>query len=92
MLAVKSTCKDRWRQILAEADRIPEKHLLTLETAISRQQTDEMNEKDVQLVVPRQLHETFSVEQRKWLMDIGEFIALVLAKQRSASIKADLFA
>ena len=92
MLAVKSTCKDRWRQILAEADRIPKKHLLTLETAISRQQTDEMNEKDVQLVVPRQLHETFSVEQRKWLMDIEEFINLVQAKQRSASIKADLFA
>jgi hypothetical protein len=51
-----------------------------------------MNEKDVQLVVPRQLHETFSVEQRKWLMDIGEFITLVLAKQGRASIKADLFA
>jgi hypothetical protein len=51
-----------------------------------------MNEKDVQLVVPRQLHETFSVAQRKWLMDIGEFITLVLAKQGRASIKADLFA
>lgn len=91
MLAVKSTCKDRWRQILAEADRIPEKHLLTLETAISRQQTDEMNEKGVQLVVPRQLHETFSFEQRKWLIDIRDFITLVLAKQGSGNIKNDLF-
>lgn len=81
MLAVKSTCKDRWRQVLAEADRIPEKHLLTLETAISRQQTDEMREKGVQLVVPRPLHETFSEAQRPWLMDVGAFIATVLARQ-----------
>ena len=42
MLAVKSTCKDRWRQILAEADRLPVKHLLTLEPGISVAQTDEM--------------------------------------------------
>jgi hypothetical protein len=81
MLAVKSTCKDRWRQVLAEADRIPEKHLLTLETAISRQQTDEMREKGVRLVVPRALHETFNEAQRSWLMDVAGFISTVLARQ-----------
>ena len=36
---VKSTCKDRWRQVLSEADRIPNKHLFTLEAAISENQT-----------------------------------------------------
>ncbi|EBK1959289.1 restriction endonuclease, partial [Salmonella enterica] len=30
MLASKSTCKDRWRQMLNEAVRISDKHLLTL--------------------------------------------------------------
>ena len=30
MLGVKSTLKGRWRQVLAEAARIDEKHLLTL--------------------------------------------------------------
>ena len=30
MLGVKSTSKDRWRQVLTEADRIPNKHLCTL--------------------------------------------------------------
>lgn len=35
MLGAKSTCKDRWRQVLAEANRIDYKHLLTLESAIS---------------------------------------------------------
>lgn len=81
MLAVKSTCKDRWRQVLAEADRIPEKHLLTLETAISGQQTEEMKEKGVRLVVPRPLHETFSQTQRHWLLDVRTFISTVQAKQ-----------
>lgn len=30
MLGVKSTCKDRWRQVLSEARRIENKHLFTL--------------------------------------------------------------
>lgn len=34
-LAAKTTCKDRWRQILNEADRIKEKHLFTLQQGIS---------------------------------------------------------
>ena len=42
MLAAKTSCKDRWRQVLAEADRIRTKHLLTLEPAISKIQTAEM--------------------------------------------------
>ena len=38
MLAVKTTCKDRWRQVLREADRIRTKHLLTLQEGISPNQ------------------------------------------------------
>ncbi|MCK5724549.1 MAG: restriction endonuclease, partial [Gammaproteobacteria bacterium] len=53
MLGVKSSCKDRWRQVLSEADRIDSKHLLTLEAAISTNQTDEMQAKKLQLVVPK---------------------------------------
>ena len=60
MLGVKTTCKDRWRQVLAEARRIERKHLLTLETAISGHQTDEMRDNHLQLVVPRGPHGTFS--------------------------------
>lgn len=81
MLAVKSSCKDRWRQVLVEADRIEKKHLITLETAISKSQTDEMRSKEVQLILPRALHNTYSVEQQNWLMDISEFTALVLNRQ-----------
>lgn len=81
MLGVKSTCKDRWRQVLAEADRISHKHLITLEPAISGQQTDEMASKNLQLVVPQQLHNTYSQSQRQWLMNLSSFIALLHQRQ-----------
>lgn len=81
MLGVKSTCKDRWRQVLAEADRIEHKHLLTLETSISRHQTDEMQAKNLQLVLPRGLHKTYTPEQQAWLMDVSAFTMLVRERQ-----------
>jgi EcoRII C terminal len=81
MLGVKSTCKDRWRQVLAEADRISPKHLLTLETGITTDQTDEMQAKSLQLVVPSALHETYTREQRKWLLSVSDFVQLVREKQ-----------
>lgn len=81
MLAVKSTCKDRWRQVLSEADRIENKHLLTLETAISINQTLEMKAKKLRLVVPRGLHTTYSADQQTWLLDVEEFSKLVQERQ-----------
>ncbi len=55
MLAVKTTCKDRWRQILNEADRIGTKHLLTLQEGVSENQYKEMAQAGVKLVVPEPL-------------------------------------
>ena len=81
MLGVKSTCKDRWRQVLAEADRIEHKHLLTLETAISTHQTNEMAAKFLQLILPRSLHETYTQAQQTGLMDVAGFMALVRTRQ-----------
>lgn len=83
MLGVKSTCKDRWRQVLAEADRIDDKHLLTLETAISINQTDEMAAKRLQLILPRSLHQTYTPPQQAWLMDVEAFIGLIRQRQNS---------
>lgn len=77
MLAVKTTCKDRWRQVLAEADRIREKHLLTLEPAISRAQTAEMEAQNLRLVLPRALHGTYHRDQRARLTDVAEFLDMV---------------
>ena len=81
MLGVKSTCKDRWRQVISEADRIAIKHVLTLESAISSSQTDEMIKRSVQLVVPQRIIETYKPEQQKWLYTVSDFIKLVKQKQ-----------
>jgi hypothetical protein len=81
MLGVKSSCKDRWRQLLAEAARISPKHLLTLEPGISQNQTDEMRAQNVQLVVPRRLHTTLTASQHRWLMTLADFICLVQQRQ-----------
>ena len=83
MLGVKSTCKDRWRQVLTEADRIEYKHLLTLEAAISENRTNEMNDRKLQLVLPRTLHSTYLPKQQVWIIDIASFINLVKEKQAS---------
>lgn len=75
MLALKTTCKDRWRQVLAEAARIPAKHLATLETGITVNQTNEMMAHKLTLVLPKGLHETYSTSQQRWLMSIEDFIS-----------------
>ncbi|MHA7816431.1 MAG: type II restriction endonuclease [Pseudohaliea sp.] len=77
MLGVKSTCKDRWRQVLSEAARINSKHLLTLEPAISEEQTSEMQSDNLQLVLPSNLHRSYKPEQQAWLMSLSEFVVEV---------------
>lgn len=77
MLGVKSTCKDRWRQVLAEADKIDFKHLLTLEPGITQDQTDEMRVKKLQLVIPASLHDSYTHSQQSWLLTLEEFLAIL---------------
>ncbi|WEK46154.1 MAG: type II restriction endonuclease [Candidatus Andeanibacterium colombiense] len=84
MLAAKSTCKDRWRQVLPEAHRIWPKHLATLEPAISVTQTEQMKVEGIQLVIPQSLQETYrAAGQRGGLMSLAEFVAVV--RQRADS-------
>ncbi|WP_197423778.1 type II restriction endonuclease [Novosphingobium sp. CCH12-A3] len=83
MLGAKSTLKDRWRQVLSEAVRIEEKHLLTLEPGISENQTNEMQAKKLQLVVPQRLHATYRPAQRAWLMSLVDFVPLVRSRQEA---------
>jgi hypothetical protein len=81
MLGAKTTCKDRWRQVLSEARRIPSKHLVTLEPAISPSQLDEMHSHRLQLVVPLAVQATYPALQRATLMDLRGFIRAVQEKQ-----------
>ena len=81
MLGAKTSCKDRWRQVLAEAHRIEDKHLLTLQPGISETQTAEMKAERLQLVVPRPIFNSYLPAQQDWLMDVAGFVELVRAKQ-----------
>jgi hypothetical protein len=81
MLGAKSTAKERWRQVLVEADKIRDKHLCTLEPGISLDQTEEMRLKRVQLVIPGQLCDTYSPQQQKTIWKLNEFIDFVRSKQ-----------
>lgn len=90
MLGSKTTLKDRWRQVLNEAHRIPNKHLLTLQPAISEDQTAEMRAENLDLVIPRELHsQGFSRPQQNWLMGLDDFFIEV--KTREERVRAGNF-
>ena len=81
MLAVKTSCKDRWRQVLSEAQRIKIKHLITLEPGISLSQTNQMKLSDLQLVVPNPIQSSYLPEQQSYLMSLSEFLVQVRSTQ-----------
>lgn len=81
MLGAKTTLKERWRQVLKEADRIEEKHLITLEPAVSETYTDDMRRDHLSLVVPGPIQETYRPSQRGWLLSVSDFCSLVERRQ-----------
>lgn len=80
MLGVKSTLKDRWRQVLAEAARIAEKHLLTIQPGVSVNQMDEMRRNSLRLVVPAELHAAYG-ENAGRLLSMKDFLRMITIKQ-----------
>ncbi|QDE29573.1 type II restriction endonuclease [Shewanella polaris] len=74
MLAVKTTCKDRWRQIINEADDIKIKHLFTLQEGVSINQYAEMKLAGVKLVVPKSLHRCYPEQIRGDILSLIEFM------------------
>lgn len=74
VIGVKTTCKDRWRQVLNEAKRVPDKHILTMQPGISANQLTEMQEAGITLVVPHKLHKDYPDHPIK-LLTIEDFIA-----------------
>jgi len=81
MLGAKTTYKDCWRQVLSEAERIKNKHLLTIQPVISENQLEQMRCFNLQLVIPKGIHETYSENEKEWLISIEEFIDYIQAKQ-----------
>lgn len=81
MLGAKTTCKDRWRQVLNEADRIPNKHLFTLQRGVTRNQLQEMKDEHLTLVVPKENKSLFLPEFHDNIMCLSDFIGMVRERQ-----------
>lgn len=81
VLGAKTTCKDRWRQVINEADRVDVKFLFTLQQGISKNQLKEMADERVRLVVPRSHIESFPKEFQMNLNTLSDFIDIVKEKQ-----------
>lgn len=80
-LGAKTTCKDRWRQVLNEADRIDVKYLFTLQPGISSNQIQEMSHERLHLVVPEDNISLFAKKDRSSLITLKDFIVHVHSKQ-----------
>ncbi len=82
-LAAKTTCKDRWRQILNEADRLRDmpKYLCTLQQGISPTQMDEMQAENVILVVPKPYIKSYPEDRQERIWSVSKFIGFVKEKE-----------
>ncbi len=74
-VGLKTTCKDRWRQILNEAKRVKRKHLLTIQQGISAGQLKEMRDAEVTLVVPDHLHSLYPPVPGMTILSVEKFLA-----------------
>lgn len=81
VLGAKTTCKDRWRQVLNEADRVDDKYLFTLQQGISSNQLKEMQDYRLHLVVPHKYLTSFPKEYRSGICDLSTFIGMVKERQ-----------
>lgn len=83
VLGAKTTCKDRWRQVLTEAGRVDVKYLFTLQPSISKNQLKEMHDSRLTLVVPHKYISKYPEEYQNELFDLKGFIRLVKKKQEN---------
>lgn len=80
-LGAKTTCKDRWRQVLNEANRIETKYLFTLQQGISKNQLSEMKHEHLKLVVPAAYKTSFDKEFQPEIETLASFITIVKSTQ-----------
>lgn len=78
-LAAKTTCKDRWRQVINEADRLRDgnKYLCTLQQGISETQINEMEKEKVILVVPKPYISSYPRSKQSKIWTLSKFVNFV---------------
>jgi hypothetical protein len=81
MVAAKTTCKDRWPQVLPEADRIWPKHLLTLDTKLTGDTLERMSQDRVVAVLPTAVQETYPHSLRESMLDCATLLDLLKRRQ-----------
>lgn len=83
-LAAKTTCKDRWRQVINEADRLKgkPKYLCTLQQGISGAQMDEMQKENVILVVPKPYIKTYPFDRQSRIWTLSKFVKYIKEVER----------
>jgi hypothetical protein len=74
VVGLKTTCKDRWRQVLNEGTRVKRKHLITLQRGISANQLAEMHQAGVSLIVPKPFHRDYPRDSPMHLHTVGTFV------------------
>lgn len=82
MLGAKITLKDRWRQVLTEADRVSRKHLVTLQPTVSVDQMLQMKAESLNLVVPSPLWKDYPDRERDSLITLSDFIHHVKEREK----------
>ncbi|MGQ9807620.1 MAG: type II restriction endonuclease [Armatimonadota bacterium] len=76
LLAIKTSCRDRWRQVLQEAPGTGGRYLLTLQPGITRAQVEEILSAGIKLVVPKPLHSCYEKAVRTRLLSVRNFLDL----------------
>lgn len=75
-LGAKTTCKDRWRQVLNEANRVRDrqKFLCTLQQGITESQLEEMESEKLTLVVPKKYISLYPSEYQNKIWSLERFM------------------
>jgi type II restriction enzyme len=77
LVGLKTTCKDRWRQVLSEGRRVKNKHILTLQRGISVNQLNEMHDSGITLVVPDAYRRAYPPGSRMEILTVEKFLGAV---------------
>ena len=74
LLAAKFTLKERWRQILNEGARVAEKHVITMDGAITRATLASIGDSHLRVVMPRSLRDTYVGTMRDQILTVRDLL------------------
>lgn len=80
-LGAKTTTKERWMQVVAEAPRIRARHLATMDRELNGEILDAMAYNDVFPVIPEPIVKKHYMAQRQ-ILTVADFLLIVTDKQR----------